>query len=49
MKNFPRQDDSPKQEIPSVVGVSPSSASNGITEPESKPDNNVTPSCKFNL
>jgi len=43
LKKFNLQEDSPKSEIPSVVGVSPGSA-NGITEPEVKSDNNITSS-----
>lgn len=37
------QEDSPKSEIPSVVGV----GSNGITDPEVKSDNNITSSEYF--
>lgn len=42
-----KQEDSPKSEIPSVVGVGPNSSANGINEPEIKSDNNVTPSSKL--
>lgn len=43
------QEDTPKAEIPSVVGVGPNLPTNGITDPESKQDNNITPrkSLKF--
>ncbi|KAG5683435.1 hypothetical protein PVAND_012716 [Polypedilum vanderplanki] len=41
------QEDSPKSEIPSVVGVGPNTSANGITEPEIKSDNNITPSHKY--
>ena len=41
------QEDTPKSEIPAVVGVGPNSSPNGVTDPESKQDNNVTPSRKI--
>lgn len=46
-QTFGFQEDSPKSEIPSVVGVGPNNSSNGIIEPEEKADNNVTSSKTF--
>lgn len=40
------QEDTPKVEIPAVVGVGPNNSPNGISDPETKQDNNVTPSSK---
>lgn len=41
------QEDTPKSEIPAVVGVGPNNSPNGVSDPESKQDNNVTPSRKI--
>lgn len=41
------QEDTPKSEIPAVVGVGPNNSPNGVSDPEVKQDNNVTPSRKF--
>lgn len=35
------QEDTPKAEIPAIVGVSPNDSSNAVLD-ESKPDNNIT-------